>query len=226
MCYSPLCDGHLFLVMSVWGGIIVIPPLRLERPSKWLETDVNGWWCRDVNSRCSDPRALALNHQAVLPCFPEVSPLLSLLSHFYPLLSPSHQGPPSLLWYKGMWPPRWLGSLGPFFLCIYCWLHWVFVAVCGLSLVAVSWSSLHCGEQASHCGAFSCCGSEALGAWASTVAALRIRSCGSWTLELMDFNSCSAQAQLLWSTWNFPRSRIRPMAPTLVGRFLSIAPLG
>ena len=46
---------------------------------------------------------LVSNHQAVLPSFPEVFPLLSFLSYFYPLLlSPSHQGPLSLLWYEGM----------------------------------------------------------------------------------------------------------------------------
>ena len=173
-----------------------------------------------MNSRCNDPRTLALNHQAVLPSFPEVFPLLSFLSYFYPLLlSPSHQGPPSLLWHEGMWLPRWLRSLGPFFLFIYFWLHWIFIAVCGLSLVAVSWSSLHCG-------AFPCCGSGAVGAWASAVAALRFSSCGTWTLELMDFSSYGAQTQLLWSMWNFPRWRIRPVVPAPVGRFLSIAPLG
>ena len=45
----------------------------------------------------------------------------------------------------------------------YFWLHWVFIAVHGLSLVVVSggYSSLWCA--ASHCGGFSCCGARALG---------------------------------------------------------------
>ena len=49
-----------------------------------------------------------------------------------------------------------------FYLC----LRWVFVAVRGLSLVAVSRGYSCCGAQASHCGGFSCCGARALGAWA------------------------------------------------------------
>ena len=34
-------------------------------------------------------------------------------------------------------------------LFMYFWLHWVFVALCGLSLV-----TLHCRAWASHCGSF------------------------------------------------------------------------
>ena len=34
-------------------------------------------------------------------------------------------------------------------LFMYFWLHWVFVALCGLSLV-----TLHCRARASHCGSF------------------------------------------------------------------------
>ena len=33
------------------------------------------------------------------------------------------------------------------------WLHWVFIAVCELSLVTQS----GCSVQAAHCGGFSCC---------------------------------------------------------------------
>ena len=41
------------------------------------------------------------------------------------------------------------------YLFIY-WLHWVFVAVRGLSLVAASGgATLCCGAWASHCGGFS-----------------------------------------------------------------------
>ena len=56
-------------------------------------------------------------------------------------------------------------------LLIYFWLRWVFVAAHGLSLVAVSGATLHCGARASHCGGFSCCGAGALGVRASVVVA-------------------------------------------------------
>ena len=48
-------------------------------------------------------------------------------------------------------------------------LHWVFIAVHGLSLVAGA--SLHCSVRASHCGGFSCCRAWALGTRASVVVA-------------------------------------------------------
>ena len=41
-------------------------------------------------------------------------------------------------------------------------LHWVFVAVRGLSLVASSGATLHCDVWVSHCGVFSCCKAQAL----------------------------------------------------------------
>ena len=49
------------------------------------------------------------------------------------------------------------------------------------------------GAQASHCGGFSCCGTWALGAWASVVAAHGLSSCGSWALEHR-LSSCGAWA--------------------------------
>ena len=64
------------------------------------------------------------------------------------------------------------GTSETFFFCLtdifffFFWLHWVFIAVCGLSLVAVSrgYSSLQDTVLASHCSGFSCC--RALGPWA------------------------------------------------------------
>ena len=53
--------------------------------------------------------------------------------------------------------------------------------------------TLRCGEQASHCGGFSCCGAQALGAWASVVVACRLSGCGLWTLERR-FSSCGTRA--------------------------------
>ena len=58
------------------------------------------------------------------------------------------------------------------------WLHWVFVAAHGLSLVAASGGYSSCGARASHCGGFSC-GAQALDAQASVVAARRLSSCGA-----------------------------------------------
>ena len=48
-----------------------------------------------------------------------------------------------------------------------------------------------CSAQASHHSSFSCCGTQALGVWASAVAAPVLSSCGSWAPR--------AQAQSLWS---------------------------
>ena len=74
------------------------------------------------------------------------------------------------------------------------WLCWVFVAACGLSLVAASGeTTLHCSARASHCGGFSCCGARALGARASVVVAHGLSSCGSRALECR-FSSCGAWA--------------------------------
>ena len=61
-------------------------------------------------------------------------------------------------------------------LFIYVWLHWVFGAVRGLSLVAASgdYSSLQCPGFS--LGGFSCCGARALGTWASVVVAHALSS--------------------------------------------------
>ena len=65
------------------------------------------------------------------------------------------------------------------------WLHWVFIAACGLSLVVAS-------------GGFSCCGARALGAQASVVAAHGLSSCSPWALWYASFGSCGVWAQYLW----------------------------
>ena len=65
------------------------------------------------------------------------------------------------------------------YLFIYFWLHWVFVAARGLSLVAASGSTLRCGAKASHRGGFSYCRAQALGSRASVVVARRLSSCGA-----------------------------------------------
>ena len=67
---------------------------------------------------------------------------------------------------------------------------YLFLAALGLQCCARAFSScsergatLHCGAWASHCGGFSCCGAQALGAWASVVVARGLSSCGSRALE-------------------------------------------
>ena len=101
-----------------------------------------------------------------------------------------------------------------FYLFIYFWLHWVFVAAQGLSLFAVSrgYSSLRC-TRASHCGSFSCCGAQALVTCASVVAARGLSSCGT-------------RAQLLHGMWDLPGPGLEPVSPALAGRFLTTVPPG
>jgi len=75
------------------------------------------------------------------------------------------------------------------------WLHWVFVAMHGLSLVSASGGFSSYDMWASHCSDLSC-------------------STGS-----------RAQSQLLHSTWNLPRPGIELVSPALAGGFLSTVPL-
>ena len=65
-----------------------------------------------------------------------------------------------------------------FIVFIYFWLHWVFTAAHGLSLVVTSR-----GYSSLRRTGFSCCGAQALGAWASVVVACGLSSCGSQALE-------------------------------------------
>ena len=65
------------------------------------------------------------------------------------------------------------------FLSFYFLLHWIFTALCGLSLAAANGSTLRCTAQASHCGGFSCRGSQAPGICALVVVALGLGNCGS-----------------------------------------------
>ena len=99
-------------------------------------------------------------------------------------------------------------------LFIYFCLCWVFIAVCVFSLqLRRAGTTLRCGEWASHCGGFSCCGAWALGAWASVVVARGLSSCGT-------------RAQLLRDMWNLPGPGLEPMSPALAGGFLTTVPPG
>ena len=65
------------------------------------------------------------------------------------------------------------------FICLYFWLHWVFITLFRIPLVAASGGYSSSGVRASHCGAFSCCRAQALGTWASVAAAYKLDSMGS-----------------------------------------------
>ena len=72
-----------------------------------------------------------------------------------------------------------------------------FLAASGVCCCARAFSG--CCEQgllfvvASHCGGFSCCGAQALGAWASVVVARGLGSCDSRALERR-LRSCGSRA--------------------------------
>ena len=84
----------------------------------------------------------------------------------------------------GLWNGKMLIFFFKFIYLIYFWLHWIFVAECGLSLVAASggYSLLWCAgfslrwllllqSTGSRCAGFSSCGSRAL--------ERRLSSCGA-----------------------------------------------
>ena len=89
---------------------------------------------------------------------------------------------------------------------IYLWLHWVFVAVRGLSLVAATrgYSSLRC-------------------AGFSLWWLLLLRSMGS---RCAGFSSCGTWAQLLRGMQDLPGPGFKPVSPALAGGFLTTAPPG
>ena len=103
---------------------------------------------------------------------------------------------------------------------IYFWLHWVFVAVRGLSLVAVSggYSSLQCMGFSLRC--FPCCGAWGLGTWASVVVARRLSSCGQQAVARR-LSGCGAWAQLLQGMWGLPWARARTHIPCIGRRILN-----
>ena len=63
----------------------------------------------------------------------------------------------------------------------YCWLLWVFVATCRLSLVAArgGYSLVGWGMWASQCGGFSCCRAQALEHAGLVVEVHGLSNCGS-----------------------------------------------
>ena len=89
------------------------------------------------------------------------------------------------------------------------WLHWVFVAVCGLSL-SYGQQGLppSCSVQLSHRGGFSC-GSQAPG-----------------TVLARGLHSCDTQAQLPLGMWDLPRPWTKRVSPALAGGLFITEPPG
>ena len=119
-----------------------------------------------------------------------------------------------------------------FFKLINLFFNLFFFGCVGSSLLHVGFlqlwragATLCCGARASHCGGFSCCGAQALGARASAVVARRLSSCGLRALERR-LSSCGTWAQLLRSMWNPPGPGIKPVSPALAGGFLTTVPPG
>ena len=105
------------------------------------------------------------------------------------------------------------------FIIIYFWLHWVFVAVCGLSLVAASggYSLLWCAGFSLRWLLLRSTGSRCAG----------FSSCGSWAQQLW-LTGSRAQAQQLWrmslvALWHVRSSwtRARTHIPCIDRRILN-----
>ena len=77
-------------------------------------------------------------------------------------------------------------------LFVYFWLCWVFTALQVFSSCGEQELLSSCSGRASHCGGFSCCRAQVLGARASAVAAHGLSSCNPQALR--------AQAQYYWYT--------------------------
>ena len=93
------------------------------------------------------------------------------------------------------------------------WLCWVFIAVCGLSLVMVSGRPSLVAAHVCHCSGFSCCGAWALGRvalsnWCKGLAApwpvecscTRDGNCVPWKHCLFKFDFCPICSLPFWSS--------------------------
>ena len=98
--------------------------------------------------------------------------------------------------------------LSTLFKFIYFWLHWVFVAACGLSLVVRSKAYSSLKDAGS--------GARRL----QSLAARRLSSGGSRVLEQVlehRLHSCGAWTYLPLCMWDLPRAGIKPVSPALAG---------
>ena len=107
---------------------------------------------------------------------------------------------------------------GVFFLrFIYFWLHWVFVAVHRLSLVAASGGYFLVAVLGLLIAvAFLVAEHGLWDSQASAAAAHELSGCGSRALEHRP-GSCGAHPRLLRSMWFLPWSGLKPMCPALAG---------
>ena len=110
-----------------------------------------------------------------------------------------------------------------FYLFIYFWLCWVFVAARGLSLVVVSG-----GYSSLRCAGFSL--QQLLSLWSMGSRHVGFSSCSTRAQQLW-LTGSRAQAQQLWCSglvapgmWDLPGPGIEPMSPELAGGFLTTAP--
>ena len=105
-----------------------------------------------------------------------------------------------------------------FILFIYFWLHWVFVAAHGLSLLAASG-----GYSSSQCMGFSLWWLLLLQSTGSRCVGLS--SCGSRALEHR-LSSCGTRAELLHGMWDVPGPGLEPVSLALAGGFVTTVPPG
>ena len=104
----------------------------------------------------------------------------------------------------------------------YFWLHWVYVAAHGLSLVAAS--TLRCGAWASHHGGLSCCRAQALGTWLQQLwlAGSRVQAQQLWYTGLVALQHVrSSQTRALTHVpcvgrWIFNHCTTREAPPTVI----------
>ena len=104
------------------------------------------------------------------------------------------------------------------FYLFYFWLRWVFIAACGLPLVAVSG-----GYSSLRCVSFSLWWLLLL--WSTASRHVGFSSCGTRALEHR-LSSCGARAYLLCGMWDLPGPGLEPVSPALAGGFLTTAPPG
>ena len=109
-------------------------------------------------------------------------------------------------------------DLSLFFFNFYFWLHQIFVAVRGLSLVVASG-----GYSLLWCMGFSL--RWLLLLWSTGSRCTGFSSCGSHVLELR-LSSCGARAQLLRGMLDLPGPGLEPVSSALASGFLTTAPPG
>ena len=98
------------------------------------------------------------------------------------------------------------------------WLHWDFVAMCGLSLVMVSGGYSLTAVCRLHIVVASLVEHSLQ---ARGLQQLQLTGSRVWAQQLQDTRAC-----LLHSMWKLPRPGIKPMSPALACRFLTTGPSG